>query len=466
MALLSVFGIPSVQGQDGNAKIQSAFQSFTSNPALENGIASLTVLNAKTGDVVFQGNSKIGLPTASTLKVITSITALDLLGPDYTFETNLYYAGAIDSLGILNGDLIIEGSGDPTLGSEHYPENTAEAILNKWKQAIRELGIKGINGKIIAQDDLYNGYTAPGSWTWSDLGNYYGAGISSLNWRENKLGVKFTPAKTGQPARLDSINIPPYFTLINEVITGNHGSGDNVYAYSAPYSTVVYLRGSYGSNLNKTIEISNPNPSLGLEYELKNSLFQDSIMLTDTLASFANSSPMASENSTKKDRTLIMTVHSPKLSEIVHWFNQKSINLYGEALLKLIGGISSNKYDTNESANLVAKYWQNKLKINPSEINIYDGSGLSPQNRVTTKAIAKIMQYARERPWFESFTKSLPTINGMQMKSGTIGGALGYTGYQKSAAGNEYTFSLLVNNYQGPASRMRQNMFKLLDVLK
>ena len=462
MVMLGIVGIPSVQGQDEKAKIQSAYQSFIANPALENGMASLTVLNAKTGAVVFEQNSKIGLPTASTLKVITSITALDLLGPDYTFQTKLYYAGQIDSLGILNGDLIIEGSGDPTLGSDNYPENSAEALLNKWTQAVRDLGIKGINGKIIADDALYNGYAAPGSWTWTDLGNYYGAGISSLNWRENKFGVNFTPGKTGQPARLDTLDVPPYFTLVNEVMTGNHGSGDNVYAYAAPYSTTVYLRGTYGSNLEKTIEISNPNPALGLQYEFKNSLAQDSILIIDTIRTEENAVVTAPE----KERTLIIEVTSPKLSEIVHWFNQKSINLYGEALLKIIGGISSNKYETKESANLVAKYWQNKLKISPSEINIFDGSGLSPQNRVTTKAIANIMQYARERPWFAEFTKSLPTINGMQMKSGTIGGTLGYTGFQKSATGNEYTFSLLINNYQGSASRMRQSMFKLLDVLK
>ncbi len=152
--------------------------------------------------------------------------------------------------------------------------------------------------------------------------------------------------------------------------------------------------------------------------------------------------------------------------EIVHWFNQKSINLYGESLLKVIGGISANKTNTSEAANLVAKFWQNKLKISPSEINTFDGSGLSPQNRVTTQAMARIMQYAKGRTWYADFLKSLPNVNGTSMKSGTIGGVLGYTGYQKAADGQEYTFSLLVNNYQGSASSMRQAMFKLLDALK
>ena len=140
--------------------------------------------------------------------------------------------------------------------------------------------------------------------------------------------------------------------------------------------------------------------------------------------------------------------------------------LYGEALLKAIGGISANTFKTQDAAELVGKYWQGKLQIAPSEIRTFDGSGLSPQNRVTTHAMSKIMYYAKKRPWFESFLKSLPQINKTKMKSGTIGGVLGYTGYQQSNDGQEYTFSLLVNNYQGSASQMRQHMFRLLDSLK
>src|SRR5690606_13070861 len=114
----------------------------------------------------------------------------------------------------------------------------------------------------------------------------------------------------------------------------------------------------------------------------------------------------------------------------------------------------------------MAKYWEQKLKIPTSELKSVDGSGLSPQARVTTMAMSKIMRYAQDRPWFAEFYKSLPNINGMTMKSGTIGGVLGYTGYQKDKAGNTVVFTLLVNNYSGSATSMRREMFKLLDTLK
>ena len=466
VTVLSFGCINTTQGQELKSKVQTAFETFSKNPSLKNGIASLTVINSKTGQVVFDSNNQIGMPTASTLKVITSITALDLLGPDFTFQTNLFYTGEIDSLGTLNGNIIIEGEGDPTLGSDRYPDTKPAILLSKWRDAIKQAGIKTINGKIIADDKLFNGYDVPRTWMWTDIGNYYGAGVSSLNWKENKLGIDFTAGKAGNVAVLNPVDKAPFFKLINEVTTGRAGSGDNVYAYSAPYSTDVYLRGTYAADLKKTIEISVPDPALDLAYNLAEALSQDSIFLTDTVTTAKRLMDIDSLSLMGGKRNQILSVKSPRLAQIVHWFNQKSINLYGEALLKTIGGISAMDYQTESSANLVSKYWQNKLSIDPSAINTFDGSGLSPQNRVTTLAMASIMQYAKTRPWYDEFLKSLPRINETSMKSGTIGGVLGYTGYQKSSDGQEYTFALLVNNYQGPAGAMRQGMFKLLNVLK
>lgn len=463
-ALLCIAATHPAKGQEVKSKIASAYETFSTSSSLKNGVASLTVIDSKTGELVYEDNGQLGLPTASTLKVITAITALDLLGEDFTFKTTLSYTGEIDSLGILHGDLIIEGTGDPTLGSDRYESSKPSVVLNRFKKEIVQLGIKEIQGRIISDDQLYNGYVVPGTWMWTDIGNYYGAGLSSLNWKENKLGVQFTPQKAGQAASLKPVE-GSYFHIINEVKTGQIGSGDNVYGYAAPYSNVIYLRGTYGQDLKKTIEISTPDPALDLALDLTKLLSRDSITVSDTVTT-AKRIRNAGQQLNDHQRNLITTIESPPLGEIVYWFNQKSINLYGEALLKAIGGISANTFKTQDAAELVAKYWQGKLQISPSALNTYDGSGLSPQNRVATHAMSNIMHYAKGRPWFDTFLKSLPKINNTSMKSGTIGGVLGYTGYQKASNGEEYIFSLLVNNYHGPASQMRQQMFRLLDSLK
>src|SRR5690606_16080003 len=303
-----------------------------------------------------------------------------------TYKTKLTYTGEIDSLGVLHGDIIVIGSGDPTLGSDRYAAAKAETILNKWIYKIQHAGINHINGRVIGDDLYLNGNDVPPTWNWVDIGNYYGAGISGLNWRENKTGITFSPSVIGQPVTLSSTTTPlTGITLINEVITGGNGSGDNVYAYSAPYSDIIYLRGTYGRDLKKVIEIAVPDPALELAQQLTTSLSEAGILV--------DSIPTTGKRLLNKGKRLQsqrqeLDVHrSPLLKDIIYWFNQKSVNLYGEAMLKSFGIISHNESTTQKAVSLLGKYWEQKLRIPNSELNIQDGSGLSPQNRVTTLAM-------------------------------------------------------------------------------
>ena len=453
------------QAQNIKQKLEQNYSTFSKHPSLTNGMSSFHVINSETGETVFEKNSTVGLPTASTLKVITSITALDILGKDYTYKTKLYYSGEIDSLGILHGDIVIHGEGDPTLGSHRYNHTKEDVILAKWKKAIIDAGITSIDGRIIADDSMYQGIDVPSGWPWADMGNYYGAGISSLNWRENSAGINFQTGKIQDNAPISNTTSDlSYLKLVNQVKVGRPGTGDNVYAYSAPYSEKIVIKGTYGQDLKKTIEISLPDPAYDLAYNLQKLLAVDSV---EAFQGITTGQRLAEEGQKVPHVSQDLDTHiSPPLHEIVYWFNQRSINLYGEALLRSIAYISGGKNSTYDGAQYVKKYWEQKLNLKGSELDIVDGSGLSPQNNVTTKAMNQIMQYALQRPWFTEFQKSLPTYNEMSMKSGTINGTLGYTGYHTAKDGKKYTFSLLVYNYDSSASPMRQRMFTLLNSLK
>lgn len=457
--------ISTTVAQDIKQKLELNFTKFKTLPALKHGIASLHVMDSESGETIFEDNSQIGLPTASTLKVITAVTALDILGPDYKYTTTLDYTGQIDDNGILHGDLIIRGSGDPTLGSERYEQSKSSVLLNRWTDAVSKAGIKAIQGRVIGDDLRYNGHDIPGGWIWTDIGNYYGAGISALNWQENKAGVQFTPTATGQIAPIKEINTNlGYLNFINQVKTGSRGSGDNVYAYSAPYSEKIYLRGTYGVDLKKTIEISLPDPAYEAAHQLRLALEQRGIPVGNETTTTQRL--IEQEQHILSKSTILDSYNSPRLADIVYWFNQKSINLYGEAMLKSIGYTLNNTTTTQAASSQLKKYWLDKLGINTAELDIVDGSGLSPQNNITTSAMSRIMQYAKNKPWYTEFNKSLPIYNQMTMKSGTINGTLGYTGYHESKSGQKYTFSVLVYNYATSATNMRQHLFELLNTLK
>ena len=165
------------------------------------------------------------------------------------------------------------------------------------------------------------------------------------------------------------------------------------------------------------------------------------------------------------DTSVFFSHSSPALDSIVYWFLKKSINLYGEALVKTMAFQKSGKASTEAGVKIIRDFWKEK-GIAPTELNIVDGSGLSPLDRVTTHAQVKILQHAQQQSWFDGFYDALPVYNGMKLKSGTIHGVKGFCGYHTAADGRSYILSFLVNNYNGSASSLVNKMYKVLDVLK
>jgi len=161
----------------------------------------------------------------------------------------------------------------------------------------------------------------------------------------------------------------------------------------------------------------------------------------------------------------LVTLLSPPLDSINYWFLRKSINLYGEVLIKTIALEKNGLGSTEKGVELVRNFWSER-GIDKGAVNIIDGSGLSPQNRVTTQAEVKVLQYAKTRPWYSSFYNALPEYNGMKMKSGSIGGARAFAGYHTAKDGKQYVFSIIVNNYEGSSGEIVKKLYTVLDVLK
>ena len=161
----------------------------------------------------------------------------------------------------------------------------------------------------------------------------------------------------------------------------------------------------------------------------------------------------------------LFTYFSPTLDSINYWFLQKSINLYGEAFVKTIAFEKTGYGAADSGISIIKEFWKERGIAKPA-LKMIDGSGLSPANRVTTHALVTVMQYAKKQNWFNSFYNALPLQNGIKMKSGYIGGVRSYTGYIKSGSGTEYTFSFIINNFDGSPGAVREKMWKLLDILK
>ena len=438
-------------------RLREAVSKFAADPQLKHASWSLVVADAASGRILFDHNGDMGLAPASTLKVLTSITALELLGPTHRFETKVGYSGVLTA-GELTGNLVVQGSGDPSFGSWRYPLSKSEGILEQLKDQIIGKGIRSVKGAILVDSSGWNEASIPDGWIWQDIGNYYGAGSFPLNWHENQYDILLSSgAQPGDPVRIVATSPELQgMELVSMLHSGPKGSGDNAYVYGVPGTSKAVIRGTIPVQESRfSISASMADPGLQFASQLVTGLEQAGIRFSgDGLyRSGANTAPV----------TPLYVHRSPALDSLVYWFLRKSINLYGEAFLRALAGDPAHA--TKKGVERLRDFWKQQ-GIAPEALQVVDGSGLSPQNRITALALVQALQYARKASWYPAFYEALPVYNGMKLKSGTINGAKAYAGYHKAANGKQYSIAILVNNYSGSSAALINKMYKVLDQLK
>ena len=451
-------------GQKDLDRLTGAFKTFEADSQFKHAIISLYVVDSKTGKPVFDKNSQVGLAPASCLKVVTSAASFELLGKDYRYKTEFGYDGKIENEN-LSGNIIVKASGDPTLGSWRWNGTTDTLIMQKVAAVLKTKRITNISGSFLIDDFNWETQGTPKGWIWEDIGNYYGAGARGLNWHENQYDLILKPGKKLNDS-VEIVNTEPEFVIPvieNELKTGPVGSGDNSIIYLPENGVIAFLRGTIPAGKG-TFKISGsiPVPAALCVLNFQNYFFKNQLMFNMLNGS---SSMFEKKNRVKLPFNKLLTHLSPSLDSINYWFLQKSINLYGEAFVKTIAYEKTGFGATDTGINIIKDFW-NKNGIEKSALHIIDGSGLSPANRVTTNALVTVMQFAKKQNWYPSFYNALPEQNDIKMKSGYIGGVRSYTGYIKSKSGAEYTFSFIINNYDGNPGSVREKMWRVLDILK
>lgn len=451
--------------QSVTQKLEEAIVQMEADPAFKHAIISLYVVNTITGQPVYGRQEQTGLAPASTQKLFTSAAAYDLLGPQFRFYTRIAYNQSLQQ-GVLNGDLFVVGSGDPTTGSWRWAATKEKAVMDQLLDILRKNKIHTIKGNIWIDDHSYTQDPLPGGWIWTDMGNYYGAGCWGFNWHENQYDLTLaagdccgglTTVKNISPAI-------PGFQIANDIRVGRQGSGDNGYIFAAPYSNKAFTSGTIPANEKSfTISGAMPQPAMAFGELLKTKLIQGGIKFSGKVQTASGA--YLSGQPARKPTTVLDSIASPTLDSINYWFLQKSVNLFGEALLKRLAFQKYGNGNTDDGASVLREFWEGK-GIEKGAINIMDGSGLSPQNRVTTDALVRVLQYAKDRNWFNSFWYSLPLYNGMKMKSGSIGGSRAFAGYHTAKDGTKYTFAIIINNYNGGSGETVKKIYRVLDVLK
>lgn len=455
-----------------NGQISQIIDEWKLDKDLKNASISVCAVNTKNAELIYEYNSHQLLIPASTLKIITTAAAINLLGSNYRYETKIYYTGDFNKTsGVLNGDLVIVGSGDPTLQSENFSKENG-LVTDKWAKVLKEKGLKEITGNIIGDGSFFK-QDIPGNWTWEDVNNYYAAAPCGLSYMDNKFKVFYTSAEVGTEAKITG-TFPSYrnkpFNLISKVIS--QGKGDEAYAYGEPFSFAKEIRGTIPANKKSyEVEVVLPDPALLCAENLYTSLKQIGITCKENC-----SLSLYQKKDNDLTRQLLYTHFSPALERIIFFTNQKSNNHYCETLLLTMG-----KGDRNAGLNAVNNYWCKK-GLDSNEVYMEDGSGLSRINTVTTHyEVAVLSKVRNDSLIYKIINPSLPLAgkqgsmssigkgkfieNNLRAKTGYIRRARAYCGYVRSKTGKEFAFSIIFNNYNCSASEAKIKMEKFLVAL-
>lgn len=434
----------------------SALEQLINHDLTKNASISLIVKNMKTGEVISSYHEKNVLPPASTMKLISTATALEALGSDFRFETYLETDGEIRN-GILYGNLFIRGTGDPTLGSQKVG-NTM--FLYKWVQALRKAGIQEIRGSIIGDNSFFDATATNPAWLWEDIGNYYAPGIFALSYLDNTMNIQLRSAEVGSVAEIiKTLPEVPGISFDNH-IRCTKIQYDGAYVHGMPYHNFRSLVGSVPSNRGVFgVKSDIPNPALLLAQHLTNCLKEQGINVTKE-AGF-QVEPQVDADGVRIERKVIYTHRSEPLSEIVKETNENSNNMYAEMIFRYLGSKVSTPATIDNSIDFVKRFWANR-KIKFDGCWIYDGCGLAPQDAVSADAFLQLIEYMNGSKNRDAFFASLPvsgetgTLKGfcvktplqgkVHAKSGTLSRVKSYAGYIDINENESWAFAIIVNN--------------------
>lgn len=425
-------------------KIDFNLSQMMNDPVLRNASWGFVVYDPKTKKVVSSYNESTPLVPASTTKLLTTETALNLLGPKYRWLTQLEYSGTIDENGTLNGNLYIVGSGDPSLGSGKAGATTYRDLISDFIWATKDLGIKKVVGDIVIQTAVFKENkveTLPEHIVWMDNGNYFlpVGNTTNIDPRKEKLIVKQST---------------PF---------GN----SKQYFYVSPYTNKIVYTDEFTTNYLETKIADAP---AYLANNLRATMLKSGLPISGKVVTkIIDAEPEA--------RKTISTYKSPTLEEIVTYTNKNSDNVLAEALLRMVGFQKSGDQTLDSGRSVVVSHLENS-GFDTVGLNYIDGSGLSRSHSVTPISQVKFLSSLMDKKYYQSFYDSLPiggqdgTLKKMflgsgygniRAKTGTLSKVKTLAGYLKTTTGKTLVFSVLVNNYYGSTDQVKARIEQLLE---
>ncbi|WP_245846102.1 D-alanyl-D-alanine carboxypeptidase/D-alanyl-D-alanine endopeptidase [Longibacter salinarum] len=419
----------------------------------------ISVINLKTGDPIYQRNAGHAFLPASNQKIITTATALDVLGPTYRYETALRFSGETEG-NVMRGDLILDGSGDPTFGSS---EVRGEDPLRAWAERLANMGVKRIEGRLIGDDNRFDDRPYPEGWDvdyiTKQAGRYMGTSAGGLSYKDNVVSVRIAASR---PGARPNVRIRPdgAVSLQNESLTSRRWRGSTLQVDRLFDSNKLVMTGSVARSYRGTVSVPVSNPTTfalnSFVTYLRDAGIETALTVHD-IDDLDDRAPNAEA----------LFVHlSPPLSEIVAVINKQSNNFYAEQVFRTYGWGGSTR-----GASRRTDAFLRRADIDTDLVRVYDGSGLSRKDLATPGAMVQLLRHMNDHSARDVFRSSLAGAgeNNTTLehrlrrapvfaKTGSLRYVRALSGYALRPDGTPIAFSIFANNYTGPSYQITRTI--------
>ncbi|MEO7190407.1 MAG: D-alanyl-D-alanine carboxypeptidase/D-alanyl-D-alanine-endopeptidase [Vicinamibacterales bacterium] len=453
----SVAAVPSAPGSVAeDTALSSDLDSLLSSPLIAGALVAARVDSLIPRRTLYARNAQSLVMPASNMKIVTMAVAAERLGWDARFETRLEATGTIDD-GVLNGDLIAVGTGDPAITA---PATGTPSLFSEWSAALRRAGIHRVHGRLVGDDDAFEEEGLGAGWAWDYLAAGYAAPSGALSYNENVAVLRIAPGPSiGAPARLE-VGPPGHgLQVVNRLSTGAADVMPAIALARLPGNDRLTVTGAVplgGSPLIRTAAVANPTQFF--VEALRTSLLEQGVVIDGGAYDIDEVAP----SSLAKDRRVIARRQSDPLSALVGYAMKVSQNFYAEMILKALGRAASG-VGSVDAGRLAVRETITAWGLPVGGLVMYDGSGLSRYDYVTADLIVGVL----ERVWADErlrgpFAAALPVggrdgtlqtrMSGpilnrrIQAKTGTISNVRALSGYAEDDRGGKLAFSFIVNN--------------------
>lgn len=431
-------------------------------------------VDAATGRTLYERNARRKFVPASNEKLLVTSAALALLGPDYRYRTSLWGTGTAED-GVLDGNLVLVGTGDPTLSQAFWP--SGEDALAALADSVLGAGVRHVTGALLVDASAWDSTSVGPTWEAEDLGAAYAATGGAFAIDDGVLHVLAQGAPT--PGQAPTLTWSPTGTagfVVSQVVTAPADSTMRIRGSYLPESRRLVLEGQVPAGATDTTSVALRDPVRQATAALHRILGEQGVevdggwsVVWDPGASLGRGC-VANEVSSCPAASPVATLISPPLSDIVQAILAPSQNWMAEQLIRTLGAVRGTQGSWPEGIKVVKQFLQDDVGVDSLDVAVRDGSGLSASDLVTPRALVSILRYMAAQPYGERFREALaepseegstledrlPELEGrLFAKTGTISNVNSLSGYLVGDDGREVVFSILSNGSGLPSARVR-----------